>query len=337
VNEIIRGRRLIFGGERNPVASPFLVGAEATGFLTFHGIELYFARAGWLATVSGFCCAAALGLGAARVILIATMRFFAGFLLMMVPIAAAHAQGTMGPPGQTRPQHPMTLDELFHAGGIMMYPLAGLSVFAVALIIFYTFSIRQNAVVSDRFMDEAETLIRKGDYLGLLQNCSRRNECIARVTQKTLDFATKNPTATFEDVREVTEAEGTRQASLLSQRVALLADIITMAPMIGLLGTVIGMISEMRTISNSVNSVQIGFASGVAEALIATAGGLMIAIPCVLAYAVFRGRVQRLVAELEAAATHLMALLSAQYKKATARAAAQRAGTAAPAPAHRHE
>ena len=62
----------------------------------------------------------------------------------------------------------------------------------------------------------------------------------------------------------------------------------------------------------------------------------MIAIPCVLAYAVFRGRVQRLVAELEAAATHLMALLSAQYKKATARAAAQRA-TAATAAAHRHE
>ena len=206
---------------------------------------------------------------------------------------------------------------------------AGLSVLATALIIFYPFSIRQNAVVSDRFMDEAETLIRKGDYLGLLQNRSRRNECIARVTQKTLDFATKNPTATFEDVREVTEAEGTRQASLLSQRMAMLADIITVAPMIGLLGTVIGMISEMRAISNSVNSVQIGFASGVAEALIATAGGLMMAIPCVLAYAVFRGRVQRLVAELEAAATHLMALLSAQYKKATARAAAQRAATAA--------
>ena len=79
--------------------------------------------------------------------------------------------------------------------------------------------------------------------------------------------------------------------------------------------------------------MQIGFASGVAEALIATAGGLMIAIPCVLAYAVFRGRVQRLIAELEAAATHLMALLSAQYKKATARAAAQGRQPPPPTPA----
>jgi biopolymer transport protein ExbB len=251
--------------------------------------------------------------------------------LFLFTAAGVMAQGQIGPPGQAAAGPPLTLIELFHAGGIMMYPLLALSIIATALVLFYTFSIRQDAVVSDRFMDEAETLIRKGDYLGLLQSATRRNECIARVTQKTLDFATKNPTATFEDVREVTEAEGTRQASLLSQRISLLADIITVAPMIGLLGTVIGMIGEMRAISKSVNSVQMEFASGVAEALIATAGGLLVAIPCVLAYAVFRGRVQRLVAELEAAATHLMALLSAQYKKATARAAAQRAAAAAAA------
>lgn len=244
----------------------------------------------------------------------------------------AQAQGTAGPPGAKAEAAPATLSELFQAGGLMMYPLVGLSVLAVALIVFYTFSIRQGAVVSDRFMDEAETLIRKGDYLGLLQVASRRNECIARITQKTLEFATKNPTATFDDVREVTEAEGTRQASLLSGRISILADIITVAPMVGLLGTVLGMIAEMRTISKSINSVQMEFASGVAEALIATAGGLLVAIPCVLAYAVFRGRVQRLIAELEAAATHLMALLSAQYKKATARAAAQRAAASSAAP-----
>lgn len=245
--------------------------------------------------------------------------------------ASLHAQGAATPPAAKPVAAPATFSEMFHAGGLMMYPLVGLSVLAVALIVFYTFSIRQGAVVSDRFMDEAETLIRKGDYLGLLQIASSRNECIARITQKTLEFATKNPTASFDDVREVTEAEGTRQASLLSGRISILADIITVAPMVGLLGTVLGMITEMRTISKSINSVQMDFASGVAEALIATAGGLIVAIPCVLAYAVFRGRVQRLIAELEAAATHLMALLSAQYKKATSRAAAQRAATQ-PAP-----
>ncbi len=257
-------------------------------------------------------------------------RFVGGLLFSLCLTAGAFAQGTLGPPKAE--SKPLTFSELFQAGGVMMYPLVGLSIFALALIAFYFLTIRQGAVVSDRFMDEAETLIRKGDYLGLLQICSSRNECVARITQKTLDFATKNPTASFDDVRQVTEAEGTRQASLLSQRVSLLADVVTVAPMIGLLGTVIGMIGEMRSISKSVNSIQMEFASGVAEALIATAGGLVVAIPCALAYAWFRGRVQRLIAELEAAATHLMALLSAQYKKATARAAAQRATAASPRP-----
>jgi biopolymer transport protein ExbB len=243
------------------------------------------------------------------------------------PAGASLPAGVAAAPGTSELVTSATqnLAGMIAKGGPAMYLLIGVSFIAVSLIIFYTFSIRQGAVVSDRFMDEAESLIRKGDYLGLLQVCSRRDECIARVTQKTLDFATKNPTATFDDVREVTQAEGTRQASLLNQRVALLADIITVAPMIGLLGTVWGMIKEMADIgkSGNPNSASMQFASGVAEALYATAGGLLVAIPCVLAFAVFRGKVQRLIAELEAASTHLMALLSAQYKKATIAKAAR--------------
>ncbi len=250
---------------------------------------------------------------------------------MCLLAAPALAQGQLGPPGAAAPEEQLTtLKQLFEAGGLMMYPLVALSIFAVALIVFYIFTVRQGTVVSDEFMGEAEALIRGGDYAGLLQVASRRNECLARVTQKTLEFATRNPTATFADVREVTEAEGTRQASLLTGRISLLADIVTVAPMIGLLGTVIGMIAEMRAISKSINSVQVEFASGVAEALIATAGGLLVAIPCAIAYALFRSRVQRLIADLETASTHLMALLSAQYKKATARAAARREGAPRP-------
>lgn len=260
---------------------------------------------------------------------LAAVRWLSRYSLMGgVMTSPLMAQGQLGPPGEAAPPEQLTtLKQLFEAGGLMMYPLVALSILAVALIVFYAFTVRQGTVVSDEFMEEAEALIRSGDYGGLLMVASQRNECIARITQKTLEFATRNPTASFADVREVTEAEGTRQASLLTGRISLLADIVTVAPMIGLLGTVIGMIAEMRAISKSINSVQVEFASGVAEALIATAGGLLIAIPCAIAYALFRSRVQRLIAELESSSTHLMALLSAQYKKATARAAARREGT----------
>jgi biopolymer transport protein ExbB len=207
--------------------------------------------------------------------------------------------------------------EIIAAGGIMMYPLALLSVAGVVLVLIYLLTIRRNAVVSDRFMDAAEAMIRKRDYLGLIAYCHRRNECMARVTQKTLDFLTKYPMASFGGVREVAEAEGSRQAGLLSSRITYLADIGAIAPMVGLLGTVLGMIKSFLQISGGdVAGVrQMELAEGVSEALITTAAGLMVGIPALVFYSVFRGRVQKYIAELEAAATHLMALLHSQVER----------------------
>lgn len=221
---------------------------------------------------------------------------------------------------------PFAIEELLAQIGWLIYPLGILSVLAVFLIILYFFTIRQGAVVSDSFMDAADALIRKQDYFGLMAVCERHSECIARVTHKTLTFATNNPTASFDEVREVTESEGSRQASLLSQRISYLADIGAIAPMVGLLGTVIGMISSFNEIASQtfVGAQQMGLAAGVSQALLTTAAGLMIGIPSLIFYSVFRGRVQRLISELEAASTHLMALLAAQYKRATRSASAAR-------------
>jgi len=221
--------------------------------------------------------------------------------------------------------------EILSKGGFMMYPLAVLSVIAVVLILFYMFTIRRSTVVSDKFMNAAEALIRKRDYLGLIAHCNRQNQSIARITEKTLDFMTKNTGVTFKEVREVAQAEGSRQAGMLTQRISYLADVGTIAPMGGLLGTVIGMIQAFMQISSGnyegVRTNQL--AEGVYQALVTTAAGLVIGIIAVIFYSIFRGRVQKYIAELEAAATHLMALLSAQYK---------RRGGAAPKPIYQdHE
>ncbi len=215
--------------------------------------------------------------------------------------------------------------EIVEKTGPLIYPLAALSFLAVALVILYTLTIRQGTVVSDKFMNAADALIRNDDYAGLLAVCERQNECIARVTQKTLSFAMKNPTAGFDEVREVTEAEGSRQASLLNQRITYLADVGAIAPMVGLLGTVIGMITSFNEIAqdNFLGAKQLELAGGVSQALLTTAGGLMVGIPSLIFYSIFRGRVQRLISELEAAATHLMAVLGAQYKKVTQQQRAQ--------------
>lgn len=204
--------------------------------------------------------------------------------------------------------------EIVEAGGVMMYPLAIISIVGVLLILLYLLTIRRNAVVSDKFMNNAEAMIRKRDYVGLASYCGRHNESMARVTQKTLDFFTKYPTASFGEVREVAEAEGSRQAGLLSSRITYLADIGSIAPMVGLLGTVLGMIKSFLQISEFAGVKQMELAEGVSEALITTAAGLSIGIPALVFYSLFRGRVQKYIAELEAASTHLMALLHTQVE-----------------------
>ena len=220
------------------------------------------------------------------------------------------------------------LDYMMEGGPWLMLPLVALSFFAVLLIIFYTFTIRQGTIVSNKFMNAADALIRKQDYLGLIAVCNRENESIARIVYKTLDFATKNPTASFDEVREVTEAEGNRQASILNNRISYLSDISRVAPMIGLFGTVIGMIKAFNSMGQTAGVQNMELAPGVAQALVTTAAGLVVSIPSLVFYSYFRGKVQKLISEMEAAMTHIMALLAAQYKRANYRASSRKGKSA---------
>ena len=238
---------------------------------------------------------------------------------LLLPLALAlPAMGQDAPAPAAPDASGLTFDfmEIIDRGGVMMYPLALLSVAAMVLILLYLLTIRRNAVVSDRFMNTAEALIRKRDFQGLIGYCHRQSQCMARITQKSLEFMTRNETSSFSEVREIAESEGSRQAGLLGSRITYLADIGSIAPMVGLLGTVLGMIKSFLEISqgNFEGVKQMGLASGVSEALVTTAAGLSIGIPALVFYSVFRGRVQRYVSELEAATTHLMAMLHSQLR-----------------------
>ena len=198
--------------------------------------------------------------------------------------------------------------------GWMAYPLLLLSVAALFLVIYYTLTIRRGAVVSDRFMNSVDNYLRKGDYLNLLDVCQNRTDCISGVAEKALEYTSRNPDATFDEIKEVTEAEGIRQANALNHRIAYLADIGAIAPMVGLLGTVLGMIRAFRSISVHVvdQDKKMELASGVSEALFTTAGGLAIGIPALIFYSLFRGKVNRLVSDLEAASSHILTLIAAR-------------------------
>src|SRR5438045_9786831 len=103
-------------------------------------------------------------------------------------------------------------------------------------------------------MATADALLRKHDDLGLAAVSNRYGEAIARVVQKVRDFTTKNPSADFAQVREIAETEGTRVASSLNHRVIYLADIGMIAPMLGLLGTVFGIITSFSALWSDLGS-----------------------------------------------------------------------------------
>ena len=130
-----------------------------------------------------------------------------------------------------------------------MIPLGILSIITLALILAFLFSMRPGSIATRRYLQTADALIRKRDYLGLLAISNRHNEALARVIQRTMDFFTKNPRATITEIREIAQTQRLRQASALNQRIAYLADIGTIAPMVGLLGTVIGIVRSFGVIA----------------------------------------------------------------------------------------
>lgn len=202
------------------------------------------------------------------------------------------------------------------AGGWVMIPLLLASIVTLTLVLVCMFSLRRGTVVSRRFMETADALLRKRDYLGLIAISNRHSEAVARITSKTLDFATKNPSAPLSAVREVAEAEGARLASNLNRRVTYLADIATLAPMLGLLGTVVGIINSFGVLAtNTSQPRQMLLAGGVAQALVTTAAGLIIGIVAMVFYSLYRGRVSSMISDLEAASSHILNTLVIQQQR----------------------
>src|SRR5260370_13232203 len=162
--------------------------------------------------------------------------------VLLAALASASPVVAQEPTPPLVPEHSQTIMETLMKDGPVIIPLFLLSLFFVPLVVVYLMRMRGGAVVSSGYMATADALLRKRDYLGLLAVSNRHGEAIARVVQKMLDFTTKNPHADFQQVREIAETEGTRVAASLNNRVIYLADIGMIAPLLGLLGTVFGII-----------------------------------------------------------------------------------------------
>lgn len=231
------------------------------------------------------------------------LKSAAGLLSIPACALATEAEAAASPAG-------LTPAELFRIGGPLMYVLLALSVVGLALIVYYAAVLRTGTVAPEAQRARLRELLLAGRAREARAQCADRPTALGRVVAAGLDFLEDNPDAGAPAVREVMESEGVRQAGRMQSLIHYLMDLSSVAPMVGLLGTVVGMLRAFNSVAFDMAKARpMELAGGVGQALITTIAGLCVAIPALIAWAVFRGRVVALVGRLETAVAELAALL----------------------------
>ncbi len=227
---------------------------------------------------------------------------------LLVPSLLALAQSAPDEKAVS-PEQSLTLAELFLKGGVLMYPLAFMSMLALAIIIYLFIVLREEQVVPRALRREIMARLRTGSLRDVRAIC-KENPCpLGEVAVAGLDYLETEDVSTSM-LKEMVEDEGSRQAIAVQGQSQYLMDVAVIAPMVGLLGTVFGMIKAFNVVSLDLAKAKpMLLAAGVAEALITTAAGLIIGIPAMAFYAYFRGRSTRLVSQLESVSTEILTLL----------------------------
>jgi biopolymer transport protein ExbB len=192
-----------------------------------------------------------------------------------------------------------TLVKLVNNGGVMMYALILLSFIALCLVFYYLMSLRTQLIAPTSFLNQAKEAIDKKDFELLAEMCSNDPSPAAAVIAAGARIFLKSKN-NYRMVRDAVEDEGARQATKLWQRIQVLQDIAVVAPMIGLLGTVVGMIRSFFSLNQDLATPRpTMIASGVSMALTTTAAGLIIGIAAMIFYSIFRAKINKILTTLE--------------------------------------
>ena len=184
-------------------------------------------------------------------------------------------------------------------GGPVMYVLLCLSFISFCLVFYYLLSLRVATVVPPKFIQQAEAALTKKDFEMLASVCRDNDSPASKIISAGTDIFIKSKN-NYAMIRDAVEDEGARQASQLWHKIQPLQDIAVVAPMVGLLGTVIGMINSFMSLTEELGTPRpTVIASGVSMALITTAAGLIIGITAMILYSFFRSRINKILTSLE--------------------------------------
>jgi biopolymer transport protein ExbB len=208
----------------------------------------------------------------------------------------------------------MGISKLFAAGGLVMFPLLAFSVVAIALIVerirfWYRINQRQSRVVR-----EVLNLYRLDNVVGALDKLLHNADLpIARMFLSALELEQPNP----EEFRLALESEAQAEIPVLKRFNNIFETIISLAPLLGLLGTVLGLITSFASLNiGDVGGSRTGsVTAGISEALVSTASGLVVAIFTLMFANTFRGLYQRQIAFMQEYGGQLELLYRRRYER----------------------
>ena len=190
-----------------------------------------------------------------------------------------------------------TVFDYIREGGVVGAMLITLSVVALTLFIMHLIQVRRAQLVPVEAATELQRLFRENDIQGAIRYCERGDSFLVRVFGSALTRCSRSPFG-FMEIRTALEEAGQREADRLNKSVDYIGLIAAVAPMLGLLGTTIGMIGAFNSIGQLEGVARSReLASFMSLALVNTAEGLAVAIPCTAAFSLLRRRLDRLVSD----------------------------------------
>ena len=191
-------------------------------------------------------------------------------------------------------------------GGPVLWITMALGFLALVMAVYFVLTVTPRREVQANFVRRVLNQIRAGDLRGAYQMCEGRDDLLARVVRSGLRMSGHDRYV----IQDAMESEGERGVTALWQRISYLNNIGVIAPLLGLLGTVLGMVRAFSSIAADNAQVRgIAVAQHVSQAMITTVGGLVVAIPCMAVYYFLRGRVVKIIAAVEAQASEVVELL----------------------------
>ena len=194
-----------------------------------------------------------------------------------------------------------------HEGGLVMYPLLFCAILSVGVMIERFITITRAGADNEVLAEQVKEHLQRGQIKEALQRCDEHPGPVSAIIANGI----RNRSLDSDSIERAMEELALRETPQLYKRLGTLDTIITVAPLLGLLGTVTGMIKAFNVIGSTQGlNNPTGITSGVAQALLATATGLAIAIVTLVGYNYLTERVKEIIAEMEIRANQVMNILA---------------------------